>query len=191
MALKFNMATHNFSRPLTQRILRRSLTLQLSPFDCYRMLDIIYNILFRFDLSIEVWLNNVKFFRYWNKAAWCNSHFNDNLRWDYFGAMFGTSNFDTAVTSVPNCGLRHQRLTSAASSIEMLTSAPWKSSVPMLMTCAEVYLCRSSFTRLFSIENYFEITLLLVWKVLIFTFWFLQNEYARYKWSYNEFRSRS
>ena len=78
MALKFDMATHNFSRPLTQRILRRSLTLQLSPFDCYRMLGNIYNILFRFDWSIEVWLHNVKFFRYRIKAAWWYNSYNKN-----------------------------------------------------------------------------------------------------------------
>ena len=72
--------------------------------------------------------------------------------------MFGTSNFSTAVTSAPSCGLWHQMLTSTPNSIEMLTSAPWKSSVPKLLTwaevniwcrssCAEVNPCRSSFTR--------------------------------------------
>ena len=59
--------------------------------------------------------------------------------------MFGTSNFGTLVTSVPTCGLRHQMLTSAPISIEMLTSAPWKSGVPKLMTCADVHIwCWSS-----------------------------------------------
>ena len=58
--------------------------------------------------------------------------------------MFGTSNFGTAVTSEPSCGLRHLMLTSAPSLIEMLTSAPCER-----ITCAEVNeifqnLCRSS-----------------------------------------------
>ena len=54
-------------------------------------------------------------------------------------SMFGTSNFGTEVTSAPNCGLRHKMLTSASSSIEILTSAPCKRT-----TCAEVNdLCRS------------------------------------------------
>ena len=44
------------------------------------------------------------------------------------------------------------RVTSAPSSIEMLTSAPWKSRVPKLMTCAQVNIwCRSSFTRSYSL----------------------------------------
>ena len=55
-------------------------------------------------------------------------------------SMFGTSNFGTGVTTALSCGLRHQMLTSAPSSIEMLTSAPWKRNVPKLMTCTEVRL---------------------------------------------------
>ena len=42
--------------------------------------------------------------------------------------MFGTSNFGTAVTSAPSGGLRHQ----------ILTLAPWTSSVPELIFGAEV-----------------------------------------------------
>ena len=54
-------------------------------------------------------------------------------------SMFGTSNFGTEVTSTPNCGLRHQMLTSAPSSIGMLTSVPCKR-----ITCAKVNdLCRN------------------------------------------------
>ena len=50
-----------------------------------------------------------------------------------------TSNFGTEVTSAPSCGLWHKMLTSAPSSIEILTPAPCKRT-----TCAQVNdLCRS------------------------------------------------
>ena len=65
--------------------------------------------------------------------------------------MFGTSNFGTEVTSAPTCGLRHPTLTSAPSSIGMLTSAPCKT-----ITCAEVNdLCRSYFVP--KLMKFFEI----------------------------------
>ena len=55
--------------------------------------------------------------------------------------MFGTSSFGTAVTSAPNCELRHQI-------VSFGTKFDWNVNFgTMKKQCAEVHLCRSSFTR--------------------------------------------